>query len=135
MGPKKCGVCEEAQSKYKCPSCVIPYCSLTCFKKHKEIPCGKPQPSSEENLASAPTPALHVDKPLYVDEPSQVLTQSQLESVASSSEICEALRSEELQKLICNIDSSTDAESDLDKAMQKEEFHILAQKILSTISP
>nr|GLL42762.1 zinc finger HIT domain-containing protein 3 isoform X1 [Ipomoea trifida] len=49
MGPKKCGVCEEAQSKYKCPSCVIPYCSLTCFKKHKEIPCGIPQPS-EENL-------------------------------------------------------------------------------------
>nr|GMD69104.1 zinc finger HIT domain-containing protein 3 [Ipomoea batatas] len=35
MGPKKCGVCEEAQSKYKCPSCLIPYCSLTCFKKHK----------------------------------------------------------------------------------------------------
>ncbi|XP_058105426.1 uncharacterized protein LOC131248919 isoform X3 [Magnolia sinica] len=42
MGPRQCEVCKEAQSKYKCPSCLIPYCSLPCFKKHKEIPCAKP---------------------------------------------------------------------------------------------
>ncbi|KAL4584715.1 hypothetical protein LXL04_009323 [Taraxacum kok-saghyz] len=41
--PKKgCKVCEKAESKYKCPACFVPYCSLICFKKHKETPCDKP---------------------------------------------------------------------------------------------
>ncbi|CAH9073654.1 unnamed protein product [Cuscuta europaea] len=53
MGPRKCGVCDEAQSKYKCPNCVIHYCSLACFKKHKEIPCEKLISSSEGKLASS----------------------------------------------------------------------------------
>ncbi|XP_055832864.1 uncharacterized protein LOC129901640 [Solanum dulcamara] len=138
MGSKKCEVCDEAKSKYKCPSCFIPYCSLVCFRKHKEIPCGKPkpepyaEPASEEKLA--PAPALHVEKPIYVDEPSEALNQSQLESIASSTEIVEATRNKELQKLINNLDSSLDAENELDKAMEKEEFRILSEKILSIIS-
>lgn len=28
--------------KYKCPTCYIKYCSVACFKKHKETPCQKP---------------------------------------------------------------------------------------------
>ncbi|CAM8971225.1 unnamed protein product [Rhodiola kirilowii] len=42
MAPRHCQVCNTAPSKYKCPACIIPYCSLDCFKKHKEIPCAKP---------------------------------------------------------------------------------------------
>ncbi|KAL4375933.1 hypothetical protein GQ457_02G016320 [Hibiscus cannabinus] len=35
-GPsRQCQVCNQAQSKYKCPSCLVPYCSLACFKTHK----------------------------------------------------------------------------------------------------
>ncbi|XP_060174863.1 uncharacterized protein LOC132605697 [Lycium barbarum] len=132
MGPQKCKVCDEAQSKYKCPNCFIPYCSLVCFKKHKEIPCGKPEPEPEEKLASALAP--HVEKPIYVDEPSEALNQSQLESIASSAEILEAVRNKELQTLIYNLDSSLDAETELDKAMEKEEFRIISEKILSIIS-
>lgn len=36
-----CCVCNELTNKYKCPKCSSPYCSLICFKKHKEIPCEK----------------------------------------------------------------------------------------------
>lgn len=138
MGSKKCQVCDEAQSKYKCPNCFIPFCSLVCFKKHKEIPCGKPEPEPESEPVSkeklAPAPALHVEKPIYVDEPGEAVNQSQLDSIASSSEILEAIRNKELQKLIYNLDSSLDAENELDKAMEKEEFRILSEKILSIIS-
>ncbi|XP_009788871.1 uncharacterized protein LOC107817311 [Nicotiana tabacum] len=136
MGPKNCKVCDDAQSKYKCPNCFIPYCSLVCFKKHKEIFCVKPEPelepSSVEKLASAP--GSHVEKPIYIDEQSEVLNQSRLESIASSNEIREAIRNKELQNLICSIDSSMDAEAELDKAMDKEEFRIFSEKILSMIS-
>ncbi|KAF3654463.1 putative transcription factor PIF1-like isoform 1 [Capsicum annuum] len=101
-----------------------------------EIPCVKPEPepASEEKLGltlslSASAQALHVDNPIYVDEPSEALNQSQLESIASSTEILEAIRNKELQKLICNLDSSLDAENELDKAMEKEEFRIFSEKV------
>ncbi|KAK1560340.1 hypothetical protein Q3G72_025506 [Acer saccharum] len=107
MGPaRQCQVCNEAQSKYKCPSCLSPYCSLLCFKKHKETPCAKPQ-EKEKSIV----PELPVGKPLAADEPSEVLQKVQLESIASSSEIRDALKDESLQKLILEIDGSPDAKN------------------------
>ncbi|XVE93233.1 hypothetical protein REPUB_Repub01dG0172800 [Reevesia pubescens] len=54
---------------------------------------------------------------------------------ASSSEIHEALKDEQLQKLISDIDRSPDAMNELDKAMGVDVFHIFSDKILSTINP
>ncbi|KAF6135735.1 hypothetical protein GIB67_028591 [Kingdonia uniflora] len=102
MGPRICDVCKEATSKYKCPSCLAPYCSMLCSKKHKENPCEKPVPSEAKPSAS--------------------------------DELRNALKDEELQKLIYKIDSSADAENDLDKAMELEVFHEFTEKILSIIS-
>ncbi|WRX09190.1 zinc finger protein [Theobroma cacao] len=49
-GPsRQCQVCNQAQSKYKCPSCLVPYCSLACFKRHKETPCTKPKSTEEKS--------------------------------------------------------------------------------------
>ena len=33
---KKCEVCAENESKYKCPKCKVVYCSLACYKAHKD---------------------------------------------------------------------------------------------------
>ncbi|KAG5514693.1 hypothetical protein RHGRI_035924 [Rhododendron griersonianum] len=135
MGPrKKCGVCDEAESKYKCPNCLIPYCSLVCFKKHKEVPCVKPESSAAEVKLTSGV-VVHAERPYHVDEPGEVLQQLQLQSIASSSEIRDALKDEELQKLICNIDCSPDAVNEIDKAMELDIFRIFTDKILSTISP
>lgn len=30
-----CSVCKENASKYRCPGCAAPYCSLACNKTHK----------------------------------------------------------------------------------------------------
>ncbi|KAJ3984261.1 hypothetical protein F5890DRAFT_1517986 [Lentinula detonsa] len=30
-----CYVCDEAESRYFCSTCSLPYCSVTCYKKHK----------------------------------------------------------------------------------------------------
>ncbi|XP_030927509.1 zinc finger HIT domain-containing protein 3 isoform X2 [Quercus lobata] len=131
MGPRKCEVCNEALSKYKCPSCLVPYCSLVCFKKHKEIPCAKPVSSEGK-----PTPVLEslVERPLTAEQPGDVLQKLQLEAIASSSEIRDALKDGNLQKLIYNIDGSPDAENELDKAMGVEVFRTFTEKILSAAS-
>lgn len=168
MGPKQCQVCNEAVSKYKCPTCLVPYCSVGCFKKHKVIPCVKPTSSVENSVASGTetpcvkpissvgksvasgtkTPGVKPSskdksstgaysfkqRPIYVDHASEVLKKEQLEAIASSSEILEALKDEDIQKLIYNIDSSPDAEKELDRAMESEAFRIFTDKILSTIN-
>uniref|UniRef100_A0A2N9ILR7 HIT-type domain-containing protein n=1 Tax=Fagus sylvatica TaxID=28930 RepID=A0A2N9ILR7_FAGSY len=187
MGPRKCEVCNEALSKYKCPSCLTPYCSLLCFKKHKEIPCAKPVPVSSEEKPT-PVPESHVERPLTIEKPVEVLQKLQLEAIgpvpesrierpltveqpvevlqklqleaigmgfriaqsicrmkapmkerielaeASSSEIRDALKDENLLKLIYNIDGSPDAANELDKAMGVEAFRIFTDKILSAVS-
>ncbi|KAF8475843.1 hypothetical protein BDZ91DRAFT_195801 [Kalaharituber pfeilii] len=30
-----CKLCNTAEARYKCPTCLIPYCSLACYKPHK----------------------------------------------------------------------------------------------------
>nr|XP_023886507.1 zinc finger HIT domain-containing protein 3 isoform X3 [Quercus suber] len=131
MGPRKCEVCNEALSKYKCPSCLVPYCSLVCFKKHKEIPCAKPVSSEEK---PTPVPESLVERPLTAEQPGDVLQKLQLEAIASSSEIRDALKDGNLQKLIYNIDGSPDAENELDKAMGVEVFRTFTEKVLSSVS-
>ncbi|KAK1289759.1 hypothetical protein QJS10_CPB18g01839 [Acorus calamus] len=130
MGPRKCEVCGDADSKYKCPSCLLPYCSIPCFKKHKEIPCMKP-PSPQ----SIPAPISHNGTSYQIDEENCVLKRSQLESIAASNEIRDALRNDELRKSILKIDSSKDAFEELDKAMEGQSFKEFADKILCLLSP
>ncbi|XP_071741816.1 uncharacterized protein [Rutidosis leptorrhynchoides] len=132
--PKKsCKICEITDSKYKCPTCFVPYCSLTCFKKHKEITCVKPAPASE-NDKNSPIPPVDVDRPCYIDDFSDVLPQSQLESISTSNEIRDALKDKELRKLVRNIDCSANTEIELDKAMEQEVFRLFTEKILSTVN-
>ncbi|XP_050883397.1 uncharacterized protein LOC127086647 [Lathyrus oleraceus] len=155
MGPKQCQICHKAQSKYKCPKCYLPYCSLACFKNHKELPCVNPttstpkttaleshveKPSVVENTvleAVVENTVLEavVEKPLLVDKRGQVLDQFQLEAIASSSEIRDALNNKSLQELVRRIDCSPNAENELDKAMADEAFRVFTDKILSTINP
>ncbi|XP_031371726.1 zinc finger HIT domain-containing protein 3-like [Punica granatum] len=129
---RQCQVCCQAPSKYKCPSCYLPYCSLACFKRHKEIPCAKPTPSVKKPMVDREEPK---GRPLSVDDPSEVVLQEQLKSVAACSEIRNAVTNEDLQRLIRKIESSEDAESELDKAMEGDVFRIFTDKILSAINP
>ncbi|XP_013596365.1 PREDICTED: zinc finger HIT domain-containing protein 3-like [Brassica oleracea var. oleracea] len=151
-----CGICEIVVSKYKCPCCLVPYCSVGCFKKHKEIPCVKPS-STDEKPATSPAKEVSVDvvekteakasaacatkeaqvavaRPINVEEAKHAVKKTHLEATASSSEIREALEDEALQKLIASIDSSSNPLKELDEAMGEEAFRMLKEKILSNLS-
>ncbi|XP_072954974.1 uncharacterized protein [Typha angustifolia] len=130
MGSKACGVCKEVQSKYKCPSCRAPYCSVACFKKHKEILCQKSLTPLEEQTATV-RPA----RSLEVEEPSWLVNEEQLQSLAVSADIRDALKDEELRKLIIRIDSAEEPDKELDKAIQGQIFHEFTDKILAIVSP
>lgn len=36
LGEKKCEVCIDKKSKYRCQGCNFVYCGVACFKKHKD---------------------------------------------------------------------------------------------------
>ncbi|KAL2263583.1 hypothetical protein VTK26DRAFT_6144 [Humicola hyalothermophila] len=53
--PKLCGVCGTQPSKYKCPRCSMPYCSVACSKQHKENhPPDPPKPDPPNTNPSQP---------------------------------------------------------------------------------
>ncbi|KIW06309.1 uncharacterized protein PV09_02774 [Verruconis gallopava] len=49
MNARKCEVCHDLESKYKCPQCELRYCSLNCFKLHKQLH----ESSTDANASSA----------------------------------------------------------------------------------
>ncbi|KAH8730436.1 hypothetical protein GQ44DRAFT_606927 [Phaeosphaeriaceae sp. PMI808] len=66
MAEALCGVCNTDPKKYKCPTCALPYCSLSCFKAHKpshDNDATNPAPTAPESslaqlqLPSPPPPA------------------------------------------------------------------------------
>ncbi|TIA21793.1 hypothetical protein D6C83_08111 [Aureobasidium pullulans] len=53
-----CGVCSQNESKYKCPSCQVRYCSIACFKQHKETHANDPpkeKPAPAQPIAAETT--------------------------------------------------------------------------------
>ncbi|TYH59721.1 hypothetical protein ES332_D08G240900v1 [Gossypium tomentosum] len=142
-GPsRQCQVCNQTQSKYKCPSCLVPYCSLACFKTHKETPCEKLESVKEKsgtpsvNLGSIDNAVTTCVKPESTNDavPPSVEPKSSEGRPTSSDDIREALKDEHLQKLISDINSSPDALNELDKAMGLDVFRIFSDKILSAIN-
>ncbi|THG16415.1 hypothetical protein TEA_005858 [Camellia sinensis var. sinensis] len=146
MGPRKCQVCDEAQSKYKCPTCLIPYCSVVCFKKHKEVPCVKPESSSEAKLSEYSVTlelfeALKGFPMIIVVKGACAYVNARLAHETHTAEFCgydtceirDALKDKELQKLIYSIDCSADAENELNKAMEVEAFRMFSDKLLALL--
>ncbi|KAG8871220.1 hypothetical protein FRC20_010835 [Serendipita sp. 405] len=49
-----CQICNAAEFKYTCASCRIVYCSVPCYKKHTQTPCGPDSQAKEtSNVTSA----------------------------------------------------------------------------------
>merc|ERR1712226_260280 len=58
MKPRRCRVCKLTVSKYKCPQCFTPYCSVACNKTHKPacIPVVQPAAAMVKNEPKVPLP-------------------------------------------------------------------------------
>uniref|UniRef100_A0ACD5VSG2 Uncharacterized protein n=1 Tax=Avena sativa TaxID=4498 RepID=A0ACD5VSG2_AVESA len=192
MGGGSCDVCKEAPSKYKCPTCRTPYCSVTCFKKHKDEACQKIPAQEDINKSSLQEeineacqkipaqedinksslqeeittssvledgtncpndkdqlPSLSPDtmcpaqspnklcptKALEVEDPSWLVDRNRLRSLVELNEVRDALKDPELQKMILQIDGSSEPEKELEKLMEGQAFQQFTNKILDIVSP
>ncbi|KAI0798517.1 hypothetical protein BC629DRAFT_1581510 [Irpex lacteus] len=131
MPPKraKCQICNTNESKYTCATCMIVYCSVPCFKSHKEG--AKPRKEAEIEIEEAAPPLRSLTSlkwpyipeesaypdPLKRDDPKQ-LQLHQYESIATSLAVRKALASNpKLPDLLRSIDRLRGA--DREEALQR----------------
>ncbi|CAO3687353.1 unnamed protein product [Umbelopsis vinacea] len=132
--PAQCEVCAENPSKYKCPTCTIPYCSLNCYKKHREITCQKPTTERAESNP-APEPKAATAKGNANDDDDYRLTSEQLQNLSRSEAVHNYLKHPQIRKLISTIDSSNDPAKMLDEVRQNDPvFGELLDELLQVVT-
>ncbi|XP_065890229.1 zinc finger HIT domain-containing protein 3-like [Dysidea avara] len=130
MKMANCEICKESLSKYKCPVCLVKYCSATCYKEHKASEhCAKQEEQSCSKEAVA-TPPKQSEK-LIVDEESDQLSEDVLNRLKHSEKMLEMLQNKELRDVIKEIDGHTRPPNQLKIAMQFPVFKEFADQCLA----
>uniref|UniRef100_A0A673AUQ4 Zinc finger, HIT-type containing 3 n=1 Tax=Sphaeramia orbicularis TaxID=375764 RepID=A0A673AUQ4_9TELE len=102
-----CNVCREQTPKYKCPTCKIRYCSVGCYKKHKDscLPVQPPEPSGPEvKPASNPW---SVEDLLNEDD---IIDKVPVEKLQLLGTLRDLLRNPHLRQLLRSVDAADSKE-------------------------
>jgi len=130
-----CEICQQKESKYKCPICSLKYCSVICYKKHKETPCNKlsttesPQTTEPASVTSLPETSQNQPSAQHQSTSSTI----DFKKLEQSEEIVRTLKSERLQQLITSIDSAPNREQALEDALTDSDFAQFVDSILNVV--
>ncbi|TTG47512.1 Zinc finger HIT domain-containing protein 3 [Bagarius yarrelli] len=136
-----CVICSEKIPKYRCPVCRIRYCSLGCFKKHKnddtcqpvkDTTLPAPCPASCQNRAAEP---FTDDDLLDEDSQSDRVPLHKLQLLGASKDLMNLLQNPHLRNLMLNVDSAENKAQAMKQAMQEPLFVELAEHCLQVIEP
>ncbi|XP_041657663.1 zinc finger HIT domain-containing protein 3 [Cheilinus undulatus] len=120
-----CSVCSEQTPKYRCPACKIRYCSLGCYKRHKDtcLPVELPAPVVPEATTLLSFESWTVDDLLHEDDISDKVPLQRLQLLGQSKELRDLLCNPHLRQLLCSIDNA-DSKSDAMKAAMQEPLFV-----------
>ncbi|MED6276710.1 hypothetical protein CHARACLAT_005734 [Characodon lateralis] len=131
-----CSVCSEQTPKYRCPSCNIRYCSLGCYKKHKDtcLPIEKPaSPNPESKDAAGSAEPWSVDDLLHEDDIIDKVPLQRLQLLGQSAELRDLLCNPHLRRLLCSVDDAESKEDAIMAAMQEPLFVEFADQCLKVV--
>lgn len=130
-----CSVCSERTPKYRCPACKIRYCSLGCYKKHKDtcLPVDKPAPSNPETETAVSTESWSVDDLLHEDDITDKVPLQRLQMLGQSKELKDLLCNPHLRQLLCSIDGAERKEDAMKSAMQEPLFMEFSDQCLKIV--
>ncbi|XP_018025210.1 zinc finger HIT domain-containing protein 3 [Hyalella azteca] len=153
-----CQICESCTPKYKCPSCLIRYCSVACYKSHKSetsnaaTKCSTPQPSEMASnpgknpsslidvapeVLATPAPPVHMEKLLLPTQ--DTVPPDRLEELRNSSELRTLLQSQDLRSQLQDLASCTtgpEAAPLLDNWLRENrDFRRFADVCLNIVAP
>nr|XP_020026686.1 zinc finger HIT domain-containing protein 3 isoform X1 [Castor canadensis] len=158
-----CVICLE-KPKYRCPACRVPYCSVTCFQKHKEQCKRETRPvekrsaapvktlKPEENKVRIHVLAFHessaVDCALYSsddddsiadflnsDEEEDRVSFQNLKNLGESATLRSLLLNPHLRQLMVNLDQGDNKAKLMKAYMQEPLFVEFADCCLSIVEP
>ncbi|KAG7279355.1 hypothetical protein CRUP_001263 [Coryphaenoides rupestris] len=117
-----CHVCTDQTPKYRCPACRIRYCSLGCYKKHKDScsPVEQPQPVAPDPRTGEPW---NVDDILRKEEDyTDKVPFEKLQLLSQSEELKGLLRNPHLRELLRSVDAADSKAEVMRAAMQEPLF-------------
>nr|SVE85895.1 EOG090X0JQ4 [Daphnia pulicaria] len=124
-----CQICNLQLFKYKCPTCYIKYCSLLCFKAHKESPCEKPSSTPSETLAGECLPLT------YKFPTTDTVPIGKLQALVQSDELKECLSNPHVRDILKSLVQSQTPEASITEAMKEPIFLELAHACLKIVEP
>ncbi|XP_064619734.1 zinc finger HIT domain-containing protein 3-like [Lineus longissimus] len=133
----KCEVCLETLHKYKCPVCLLKYCSVGCYKEHKEKESCIPKITAVSALETdKPTPQTNVsDFLLGENATADQVSLEKLKMLGQSDEVLHLLQNPHLRTLMQNLDKSENPTTSTDKAMHEPIFLEFVDACLNVVEP
>ncbi|CAF98535.1 unnamed protein product [Tetraodon nigroviridis] len=128
-----CNVCSEQTPKYRCPACKIRYCSLVCYKKHKEVCVPSEQQSPSEPTVDLNTDPWTVEDLLDEDDVTDKVPLQRLQLLGQSKELRDLLCNPHLRQLLESIDSADSKYDAMKVAMQEPLFTEFSDQCLKIV--
>ena len=127
---KACITCNKPDSKYKCPLCRSFYCSILCFKEHRQK-CNNKLNKDDDKQNEENTPV----QPLNLDEDEDIiLNEKKLNILKTNKSIMTKLKNKKLLKILKEIDSTKYKKRTLERQMEIDpDFKIFTTEILTTL--
>ncbi|TMW46367.1 hypothetical protein DOY81_008554 [Sarcophaga bullata] len=133
----ECIVCNQTTKKYKCPKCLEFYCSLNCYKTHKDSPeclekdkgkLNETEDKLETNECDEPT----VHEPFKTED---TVPQENLKKLGLSEDLKTLLYNPHLRNLLKEIDTAPNAWKAIRAAMHEPLFLEFADECLKIVEP
>ncbi|XP_071316446.1 zinc finger HIT domain-containing protein 3 [Trachinotus anak] len=130
-----CSVCSDQTPKYRCPVCKIRYCSLGCYKRHKDtcLPVEQPTPSVPEVKDAVSTEPWTVEDLLYEDDIIDKVPLQRLQLLGQSKELRDLLCNPHLRQLLRSVDSADHKDDAMKAAMQEPLFVEFSDQCLKIV--
>ncbi|KAM9847122.1 zinc finger HIT domain-containing protein 3 [Aulostomus maculatus] len=130
-----CNVCSEETPKYRCPACKIRYCSLGCYKRHKDtcLPVRQTAPTVPESRDAFITELLSEGVLLNEEDITDKVPLQRLQLLGQSKDLRDLLCNPHLRRLLKSIDGADSKEEAMKAAMQEPLFVEFSDQCLKIV--
>ncbi|KAK3587624.1 hypothetical protein CHS0354_032832 [Potamilus streckersoni] len=135
----KCEVCREVLSKYKCPQCLVRYCSLGCYKDHKAKSCQPIRKTDIQTMRNIPDGHQPLQDGILSNEGQSLefdtedkVSQEALERLGKSPKLLAILENPHLRDIMVGMTTKCPDQL-MEEAMQEPIFQEFADECLHII--
>ncbi|XP_053658570.1 zinc finger HIT domain-containing protein 3 [Anopheles marshallii] len=127
----ECEICNTNERKYRCKICSVHYCSVACYKKHQEQPCGPPPAAAADTTIREES----VPKKIILFSTIDTVAAEKLELLGQSEHLKNLLYNPHLRQLLTEIDNARDGMNAMKVAMMEPLFVEFADECLRLVEP